>query len=183
MDKMMTGALMVGMIGISATAHADTIPEAIATGLAGKGAYIARVRMTGFSAVVAGPLGRANSAAVMARRKMQTFSAADLTPAELSDDWTVIVTPTYPGLIAEDVLLLPKGSGDPSAAIRPVERVSDPVQWQNRYGATEGGAALYAVFSSESLRALPAGDISIVVVVPKGSTRGTLRANDRAQIR
>lgn len=182
MRMMAAVVVATGMLAGAAWAGetASSIEEGIALGMQGRRVNTANVGMVGFAVSISGPIGRANAAALVAKRKFQTVSPAEFAPGT---DWTIIVSPTYPGLIAEDVLLLPKGVTDPAMAVRASEIVTDPVVWQNRYGAREEGAAISAVFTAESIGRLPAGDIDVVVVVPKGSTKGTLRSAARASIR
>lgn len=68
-------------------------------------------------------------------------------------------------------------------AIQPLAQVLAPVSWGNQLGGKVEGQAVVASFPLDAFRAIPEGDVEVVIVTEGGERRCTLPVKQRATFR
>lgn len=134
-------------------------------------------------------MGHVMRMAAEAKRKYKPFTVADVTEAMLAPVVRLVVEPDPPTRrgrnlvttpIAEHVVIKGVKSRD---AIQPESQVLAPVSWSNQLGGKVEGQAVVASFPLDAFRAIPEGDVEVVIVTGDGERRCTLPVKQRATFR
>ena len=169
------------------------IAAAIAQGIAGDGHGTVILGRTGpgqYRIAVSGPLGRIRTAAAQAARQRKPFSRADVTEEMSRPLLAIAADPSPPArragrLViaprADEVVLRPGGVRTPRRAVRAESMVRKARDW-SALGVKSEGTELLALFPMPVLRALPPGDIEVVLVTDAGELRYTLPEARRKSI-
>jgi hypothetical protein len=149
------------------------------------------VQPTGsYDVTLTGAAGRIATEAAHAKRLYRSFGVDDAT-AEMRDASAifVIATPRAPqrsqntydvASPIQHIVLKARTSTDRVA--QPLEMEIEPVEWGNLMGATVRGTSAVATFAAADVRALPPGDVEIVLVTEAGERRCRIRARDRSRV-
>lgn len=148
------------------------------------------VRQTGnFDVTVTTEKGQIASLAADAKRLYKPFSITNVTPQmrlpavyvranaqkpETSGSALEVAPP------AEQIVI--KSKVDPSIVIRPAKFTPEPVEWTNMLGGKVHGANGLAVFPTDAIKKLPAGDFDIAVIAAAGERRCKMGVKDRTRL-
>jgi hypothetical protein len=134
-----------------------------------------------FDVTVANNIGRIAMLAANGKRLYKPL-ALDTVPDELRSPSIVVTVDPYDPSAAfiEHVVL--KSKEQPDVVLQPVNIEKEPVEWSNMLGGKAERNRAIATFDPARVKDLPAGDVDVVVVTPKGERRCKIGEKDRAML-
>lgn len=141
-----------------------------------------------YSVFVSGAAGHIARLAADAKRLYKPFTLASVGPEMTEPVVYLSAVPHSPErsgnkiLVASPIESVVLKQKDGAMAIQPRSLQLEPVEWKNLMGATFNGTAASATFALEEFKAIPAGDIDIVLVTAAGERRCKIGKNDRGML-
>jgi hypothetical protein len=169
--------------------HAPLISTCIATPGFSEGLFATGISPTGsHTVVVANARGLIAMRAFEGKRLYKPLTAGDVTDADRQPQLVVTVTADtpdntgkayrVPSPVQAVVLKLKNGT----QAIQPVTFTTEPVEFKNLMGGVIASNSARATFGVAEFRAMPAGEIDVVVVTAAGERRCKIGRDDRAML-
>ncbi|MGE5246210.1 MAG: hypothetical protein ACM3SQ_18445 [Betaproteobacteria bacterium] len=142
-----------------------------------------------FSVAVSDSEGRIAALAFQARRVHEPFTKDNVSGDLKRQAVFVTVEPNAPAR-SDEILAVPspiesvvlQSRQQREAVARPLRIGTEPVEWSDRLGDSITSNRAAALFSLDSVRGLPPGDVDVVVLTEAGERRCTIPGDDRGKI-